>query len=777
MDKMSSISIAIAWCLAWGDEKKPQHDLSVLQKMHQALMSGEQVPEEVSFVIDAVKQWEKLKKPENFPNTLENLKQLLEKYPILWESKIGLVYGGATKIKQYVFEESKLPDIRGASALLDRINLVDLPAFFNVIPQASNCNYSIQCQEVRKWLNENFDNEPKFSDGLIPELIIYSTGGNILAFCPAAFVDNLANAIEKRYTEETLTANSCAVGESFRIIETRLGLLKNNIDETFWLEKYQQQEVYKHSLVEAYFGKITEVSQAIENFQKHKSFNELTTKLAIRFNQRRSGNDSENRPNRSYPPMFETHPYLRRDESDKRSSISHLTHFAGQPYLSETLTRKRRVGDRAKTGDYRTPKWYQETGLKWEAGIIEGWLDKCEDFLANNPEQSQAYYGINYRHKKEIKIPQSLTQLSKVSQGYIAYIYSDGNNMGGFIQNIRTPEKYQEFSKDVENATKYAVYQALAYNLHPREIKGITEPESKIQDGDLIHPFEIITIGGDDILLIVPADKSLQIAQMIGEQFENILLGKVKISGVTIKGNYQVEEKLSEPNKFHRFCEKISEHYQCKLSMSSGVLITAYNTPIYYAEKLTTQLLKSAKKYAKTLKYTDQQKQKEITYYGGTVDFFTMKSVTMISSNIEDFRKQALNIDRLKLYAAPYTIPELDKFLKSIHALKEADFPKSQLYQVRSFLERGRRTASLNYYYFRHRLKKGQDALKANFEDIWCPAKTNKGNIAPWMCEIKENTMEESKYETIWREMVDLYDLIDFSDTKSPQPSIKETAP
>ncbi|MEH2022874.1 type III-B CRISPR-associated protein Cas10/Cmr2 [Nostoc sp.] len=777
MDKISSISIAIAWCLAWGDEKKPQHNLSVLQKMYQALKNGEQVPEEVSFVIDAVRQWEKLKKPENFPNTLDNLKQLIEKYPILWESKIGLVYGGATKIKQYVFEESKLPDIRGASGLLDRINLVDLPAFFNVIPQSSNCNYSIQCQEVRKWLNDNFDNEPNFSDALIPELIIYSTGGNILAFCPAAFVNDLANAIEKRYTEETLTANSCAVGEKFRLIETRLGLLKNNIDETFWLEKYQQEEVYKNPLVQACFGKLIEVSQTIENFIKHKSFNELTTKLAIHFNQRRSGNDSENRPSRRYPPMFETHPYIRRDESDKRSSITHLTHLAGQPYLSETLIRKRRVGDRAKTGDYRTPKWYQESGFKWEAGIIEGWLDKFEDFLANNSEQSQAYYGINNTQKKEIKIPQSLTQLSKVSQGYIAYIYADGNNMGGFIQNIRTPEKYQEFSKDVENTTKYAVYQALAYNLCPRKIQGITEPESNIQDGDLIHPFEIITIGGDDILLIVPADKALQIAKMIGEQFEKILLEEpeISISPIKIIGDYNTEEKLAEPNKFHRFSQQVAGHHQCKLSISSGVLITAYSTPIYYAEYLTNQLIKSAKKYANLLKYTDEKNQ-EIIYYGGTVDFFTMKSVTMISSNIEEFRKQALNIEsrgaKLKLYTAPYTLPELNKFLQSLQALKEAEFPKSQLYQVRSFLERGKRTASLNYYYFRHRLKKGQPALEADFENIWCLAKTNKGNIAPWMYDIKEE-----QYETIWREMVDLFDLIEFSDTKYPQLSSMETAP
>src|SRR5438128_1797387 len=42
------------------------------------------------------------------------------------DDRIALVYGGATKIKGYVFEAPKLPEIRGASALLDRINTRDL---------------------------------------------------------------------------------------------------------------------------------------------------------------------------------------------------------------------------------------------------------------------------------------------------------------------------------------------------------------------------------------------------------------------------------------------------------------------------------------------------------------------------------------------------------------------------------------------------------------------------------------------------------------------------
>jgi CRISPR-associated protein Cmr2 len=194
-------------------------------------------------------------------------------------------------------------------------------------------------------------------------------------------------------------------------------------------------------------------------------------------------------------------------------------------------------------------------------------------------------------------------------------------------------------------------------------------------------------------------------------------------------------------------------------------LITAYTTPIYYAEKLATQLLKSAKSRAKNLK--------KAGYQGGTVDFLVMKSVTMISSNIEEFRKQALVKKvgaTLKLYAAPYTLHELDGLLKSLYTLKHAKFPKSQLYQIRSFLEQGKQTAILNYRYFRVRLKQGSTTLKKEFEEAWCKPKDDKnsGNLAPWMYDSGEINNQESPepfYETIWREMVDLYDFINESDS------------
>ncbi|MEG3967803.1 type III-B CRISPR-associated protein Cas10/Cmr2 [Microcoleus sp. T2B6] len=772
----SAIATGIAWCLAWGEGREPPFEIGVLQEMRRALNSGEEVPENVREIVDRVRELlaipEKISR-EEFPETITDLQN---KYPNLWNQpgKIGLVYGGVTKVKQYVFEDAKLPDIRGASALLDRINLVDLPAFFDKRPESQR--YNIYLPEIKSWLNKSFPREPKLSEALIPEMIVYSTGGNILAFCPAAFVDELADAIEKRYSYVTLTANSCAVGDTFKLLEIRFGLLRDPIEQTFWLDRYRQE--YQNPLVEAYFGKldkqpnepcIADPSCVEEAFANRKSFNELTTKLAVLFNQRRSGNDFENRPSRRYPPMLETHPYLQRDEADRRSATTRATDnpdnpnqkgLPGNPWFSEVSARKRKAGDRAKHGKIKETHWYRNK--EWAADVIEGWVDKFEDFLENHREKLQKYWGDN--NLEDVEIAQSLTQLGSVSNGFVAYIYADGNNMGGYIQKITTPQEYQDFSEDVDNATRYAVFQALAEHLQPRELKGNNKSESTLPDGAWIHPFEIITIGGDDIILIVPADRALAIAKTIGEQFEQILLRQVQIPNVEIKGDYQTQpsEKPIDLSKCHRYLSQNAGTTNCQLSTSIGVLIADYKTPIYYAKKLYEQLLKSAKKRAKDLK--------QHGYCGGTVDFFVMKSVTALSSSIEDFRKKALTKDspqELKLYAAPYTLHEIGGLIESVKALKKAEFPKSQLYQIRSFLEQGKNTTILNYRYFRTRLKDGNsEILKKEFEEAWCKPKDpeNNGNLAPWMSVIEEN--KRTVYETIWREIVDIYDFIELEDSQ-----------
>lgn len=753
-DSHTRIVTALAWCLAWGEKHNLSQDaLSILKKMRQALADKRKnesdrshfVPDEMQHFVTQAEQLYDIGEDYK-PETLSKLE---EKYPDLWneDTPIGLVYGGATKIKQYVFEAAKLNDIRGASALLDRINLDDIPGFFGE---------GRHPRRMREWLNNN--GFADLTQALIPELIIYSTGGSVLAFCPAAFVNQLANAIEKRYTDETLIANSCTVGDTFRLLEFRFGLLQNPIENTLWLDKYLEKEKQNNLIIQAYFDQSDE-SDPEAKFWQRKNFNELVGKLANQFTHRRNGNLTPGRPSRCYPPMFETHPYLQRDETDRRAAVAE-TNLPGTPSFSAALARKVIVGQRSKRDRQQRRRWYKNFGFRrqsgkeelWRPGYFPSWVRKFRDFLEELGEECKnKYYQI--AEGSPVTEALSLREIGNVStpSGFVGYIYADGNNMGGYLrQHIRTPEKYREFSEQVLNATQNSVYIALKKHLQPRQLNHLNDPDNAYRNGQWIYPFEIITIGGDDVLLIVPADKALDVAQTIGEEFEREIL---KSPGFRLNTPY-------DPEKVHRYQGKRPSEYtsQCELSMSAGVLITAENTPIYYAEALTSQLLKSSKKLAKDLK-------RDYSYYGGTVDFLALKAVTMIASNIKDFREQGLTKGNLKLYAAPYTLHELGGLLDTVKALKNAKFPKSQLYQIRSLLERGKRTAILNYRYFRVRLQQAQAQLQQAFEEAWCQPKdaNNNGNLAPWMSlKPKKSDTDEEKtiYETIWRDLVDLYPFI-----------------
>jgi CRISPR-associated protein Cmr2 len=743
------IQLAIAWCLGYS----PTLDRDTqLQSLRDHFYNDLPCNETLQSIVDAVVNLtgEEIQ----YPKQIVDLQSLIQSHPLLWDRRIGMVYGGATKIKQYVFEAAKLQEIRGASALLDNINLVDLPAFFHgdedLDPQYfSECKSAKEyCQRIRsEWL-ETDDRLAGLTHSLIPELIIYSTGGNILAFCPAEMVDRLANAIEKRYTSETLTANSCAVGTTFKPLEIKFGLLPDEISaKTFWFEDYLQ--AYRNSdtqnFISAYIFPNREATEEMlwQAFCQRKSFNELTSKLATLFNQRRSGNVTAGRSSRQFPVMFETHPYLRRDGGDKRSAIAQVKLLPDEPWYSEPAARKRLVGQIAKRDDV-SGNWYQKLGLQWQPNEeIETWVRKYEKFL-NNHNFADRYFNT----KEKVSEARSLREIGNACRGFVAYIYADGNNMGGYIQKIKTPQEYQKFSQDIFTATEQSVYKALAAHLQPHQLRGLTDPESEGRNGKWIHPFEIITIGGDDVMLVVPADKALAIAKTLGDEFEQHL---------SIIPEYQVSGSEDRSRRFHRYRSMEASRSASSLSMSTGVLITAETTPIYYAEDLTSQLLKSAKERSKLLK--------PYGYYGGTVDFLVLKSVTMISSNIKEFRQEGLvkssgNL-QLNFYAAPYTLQEIGGLIDVLQALKTADFPKSQLYQIRSLLDRGKQTAILNYRYFRVRLQPaGQKVLKDKFEFGWCNATTNDGSVAPWMYYDRSSTGGKTGYETIWRDLVDLYDFV-----------------
>ena len=257
----------------------------------------------------------------------------LKQYSKLKDQQVGLVSGGATKIKSYVFESARLPEIRGASTLLDRINIEYLPALLG--------RKNSDDPERLEAIHENFRNRIVHSLSA-PECVIYSAGGDCLTFTPASVVHDVADEIERIYTQETLLANSVAVGETFDLLELQYGLNP----ERFWIEEFceavKDEQTNTCRIVRNYFG-----GKEAKDFYNKKSFGELATKLAVAKFKRREGNYTQDRETRRDLPAFvERDPYIQTCNSCDRRPVIHQ--IATDKQLCEACLRKYVTGPRVK---------------------------------------------------------------------------------------------------------------------------------------------------------------------------------------------------------------------------------------------------------------------------------------------------------------------------------------------------------------------------------------------------------------------------------------------
>ena len=109
--------------------------------------------------------------------------------------------------------------------------------------------------------------------------------------------------------------------------------------------------------------------------------------------------------------------------------------------------------------------------------------------------------------------PEDLTEIGKANRGlksHIAMIYCDGNRMGLKLREIKSRQEYAGFAQGVDKAIRTATYETLANRLPPRPLPG----------GDReVFPFEVLMIGGDDLIMITAADQAMETVE-ISEKFE-----------------------------------------------------------------------------------------------------------------------------------------------------------------------------------------------------------------------------------------------------------------
>ena len=676
----------------------------------------------------------------------------------LQAAHIGLAMGGAVKIKEYVFESSGLPEVRGASALLDYINLKMIPALFNQLNPDEADSKRVA------------DYKPNLA--LVPEALIYANGGEFLAFAPASQVKELALTVERFYAVETLTAQAVAIGETFSLYELSQGLEREPVLPPVLAQIEQQREQSDSP------GKAAHDTGA---FSQAVSYLSLLRRRRQEFNpvvMRQWSGETSTGSTYGIRQLasFETFPAGQHcDSCDRRLAVAEWPRAGTTYHVCESCARKAVVGQRQRDEDMG--KWFTSQHFTWQAPRLESWQEKFNDVLGENEALKTNYWrntGIETPPKDLPRMANDLNEIAAVkrsgvrAEGFIGVIYGDGNNMGGLLQKIKTPVQYRQFAEQVYQTLIEAVNKGLAQELFPEREK---------ETGKWYHPFEILSIGGDDIYLFVPGWAAPDVCLSIAKEVET-KLGLIPQFALSDKSACTYVQRCQVPNPAT----------QSEVSLSSGVLVANVATPVYFLDQMVGELLKSAKKKAAQLRENNQ-------YYGATVDFMALKSVTMMSNGMKKwrentlYRKRLMNTTELRVTERPYTLPELESLLETLRQLKEPgnESLRSELLQLQEQLLQGKQAGEVNYRYWlaRHRgqviekdgKKKSKDQqLQSQFER-W----TAKNTVVPWRVSQEVHTEYDrqkdervektvSIFSSIVGDLVELYDFIPTSEGNNGQP-------
>lgn len=216
------------------------------------------------------------------------------------------------------------------------------------------------------------------------------------------------------------------------------------------------------------------------------------------------------------------------------------------------------------------------------------------------------------------EIPRYLADVAGASRDgrHVAMVYGDGNNFGALVERMDTAGKFRYFSQLTQNIAFRATFEALEKHIGTA-------------------PVEMIAIGGDDILLVLPADAALATAITLGRAFDRA------------------------------FCN-LSTGEQ-KVTMSMGVVVAGAKTPLRYQFEIATGLLQSAKTRARAEAGAGKP--------CGTLDVVVLESCGTFEGDVQEYRtftvKHREYVRKFLFSMRPYTWTEAEAVRNLVCMLRD----------------------------------------------------------------------------------------------------------
>lgn len=317
--------------------------------------------------------------------------------------------------------------------------------------------------------------------------------------------------------------------------------------------------------------------------------------------------------------------------------------------------------------------------------------------LAEHYAEEFIFTTLARRNKEErfrVFLPQDLNDIGEHSmpRNYIGFIYADGNRMGEVVKHLAevfrdeesAKQAYKAFSRIIDEATRQAAVDAVMTKVDLGAEK----------EGFRSIPAEFIMAGGDDLMLIVPAQNALDVAALFMETFQ--------------------ARTLDLQNKYVKDGELSDIFSPRGLTTSAGVVIAHAHYPVSDLMSLARDLMKLAKKKSAIAAKADAGFDKAIET--GTIDFMVLTESVSEPAKDRRAREYTQKVPgshnrgrKVSLTERPYTAEGIKKLLSIIRELKRSTVPRTKLKALYSALFRGTMQAQFDSLLILERLKSSGD--------------------------------------------------------------------
>lgn len=307
---------------------------------------------------------------------------------------LALVLGDVDKVKSYVFESSRLPEIRGASRLLDDLNRQTTGSII--------ARYAA------------------------PESLVYSGGGTFLAVAPVSACQEIIAEIERAYLRQTGIASiTCVASSPLGYVDLSRGL---------W--------PYANDTVEQLRGKGKGVARwlwdshfegAKKAARDKKNFGELVTSLAAELRAKKDA--------KTAAPICEVMPVFRRcDSCGMRAAAEEMDYGeGGVRRLCHSCLIKAKEPSKHRFSDLLSEAL---TNLPCHMDETRPSKHRFSDFLSEGQRLPD--------------FPRDLSQLAGTG-GYVGFLYIDGNNMGALLEGAASAARYRHISQALQDGIEKAL--------------------------------------------------------------------------------------------------------------------------------------------------------------------------------------------------------------------------------------------------------------------------------------------------------------------------------